>query len=457
MAKTKLENGIRVNLDTGMPVPASTERQGQALSKLTPSVISSAELTPEKDFTIPTAPPLSLGAGLQGQIKAQADQQGLEQSRQEAEKKKITSFDDLASALSGQRGEIERTDSEYTAGGVDTAKAEVTEINQQILAEEEALRRQVERIQTAPGTATAGERDREVQEATRNSIRKQADLSVVQLAKQGRYADAKAVADRAVAVQLEKQRQEIDLKQRVFDENKDMFTLSEQREFETKQKTREREFAMEDFRLKSDYEQKIRQNDPAYKLDLQLKGLQIAETAFKLDQLKNPPVNSGLSSEALERIQKLNATSQEKLVNATDTVDQLTRLKQMIAENDAVTLSNPFDENGRAFQRLATDVADKMARERTGAVVTKEEQGNFKTILGLSLFNRTLAPSEEVNRELDKFINKHTNTQKLIDPSGEIRSYLGQTGVDSEEAYVNSVTSTLTDPVTTYIESLPPK
>lgn len=241
-------------------------------------------LTPTPDFKLPpTATPVQ-AAGLQGQLETQTKGtdtflQDLSTQRQEREKTFASSGNDLMTFLAGQEGKTARTAAEYSkAGGVDSLEAEVKDINQQMLAEQEALRKSVERIQTAPGTATAAERDREVRETERGSLRRQADLAIIQLSKQGRFDSAKAIADRAVAMQLEGQAQELEARKFIYQENKELFTKAEQRQFETELSDRNRKLEMEEFKLKADYEQKIKQSDPAYQLGLQLTKAQIANT-----------------------------------------------------------------------------------------------------------------------------------------------------------------------------------
>lgn len=399
------------------PIPYST-----LTSKDTPADVATPPVPTQAE---------GLGAGIETMANQNKDSytKNLANNAETAKTNADSSFEEYMKSVLGTEGKTSLTDKAYK-GTVDPAQAELNDINNQIIAEQVAVRRRVEKAQKENplGKSAEGIQD-QVDQINRESISKQADLAVIQLSKQGKYDSAIAIADRAVSAQFEQQQLKNEALKLNYERNKDLFTTAEQRAFETAQADRERNLEFEMYKEKKRFDQAIEQNDP-------LRKLQIKEAEIKLAALENPDPN-GLSTETLERITKLPPTSQEKLVNANDTIDQLSRLKTLIAENDAVTLSNPLTEQGRLFQRLATDVADKMARERTGAVVTAEEQGNFKKILGLSFGNRLLEDDAILTSELDKFITKHSQTRKLIDPTGEITAYLGQ--VPIEDSYVNSL------------------
>jgi len=74
----------------------------------------------------------------------------------------------------------------------------------------------------------------------RESLAKQADLSIIQMAVQGRYDSAKEIADRAVAAQFEQQTQATEIAKFDYTENKDLFTKAEQREYDLLFSDRER-------------------------------------------------------------------------------------------------------------------------------------------------------------------------------------------------------------------------
>lgn len=218
------------------------------LPPITPGLVSS-EVRP---LNIPSVPAATGAAALGGTLDTGADQFTQELTRQrEARQQDLGELGSLlVSEMQGAEGEASRTAREFAReGGVDDLSVELSDINNQILQEQVALQRQIERIEKNPEGKLAGAIDADIQKAERESIRKRADLSVVQMGIQGRYDSAKAIADRAVAVQVEQQKQRLDTLSFIYNENKDLFTTAEQREFETKQADRERAFEAEERNL----------------------------------------------------------------------------------------------------------------------------------------------------------------------------------------------------------------
>lgn len=151
------------------------------------------------------------------------------------------------------------------------------------------------------------------------------------------------------------------------------------------------------------------------------------DAAYKSAQIKKMKVElAAMSSNNVpSEIKKLDNTQRVDLQNARTTTQQLERLKEIVSSNsDMKTFLKKGSPEAREFSRLSKDVVDKMARERTGAVVGKDEQAAFEKIMGLGFFNAVTSSDEEINKTLDGFISQHDQTQQLIDPSGEIRGFL---------------------------------
>lgn len=388
------------------------------------------------DFTPPK--PATEAAGASAAIASNTDAftADLAERAKQRETADQDAFSQYLNSVLSSPGETELQDKAYRST-VDPAEAELKDINQQILAEQQALQRRQEALDKNANGMLASGLAIEKERIQTDSIRKQADLSVIQLAKQGKYDSAKQIADRAVAAQFERQKTINDAMRLNYERNKDLFTQAEQRLFETKQGDRERKLEMEAFKEKSRYDQMLKQSDPMYELDLRLKSAAASEAEYKLEVLTNPPPGSA-DPVTLEAIGKLTDKGRETITATTDTITQLKRIQELVANNSVADLNNPTSEAGRLFQRLSTDVADKMARERTGAVVTKEENGNFKKILGLGLLAQITATPEEISSELDFFIRKHESAATLYDPAGKIRGYLSDT-VSSEDTYLDAV------------------
>lgn len=214
--------------------------------------ITSSSIASSKGFTIPDVPPATQASGMMGEIEAQADaftQEKIDR-RKQTEAVMQSQSTDIQSLLSQMRGEAGLTTEAYDTAGVNQAENELNDINQQIRAEQRALQNRVRSIEEKGGGLQGGVQA-EIGNIERESLRKQADLYVIQQGVQGKYDSAKSIADRAVNAYLEKQKIELDARMFMYQENKDLFTKAEQREFETVQADRERAFKREEAELKT--------------------------------------------------------------------------------------------------------------------------------------------------------------------------------------------------------------
>lgn len=228
-----------------------------------PTTLTSQSLTPQPAVTIKPAAPATQAAGFQGYMGATSAQ--IEQERQQKDASKSDFLNSIFSAdtESGLQGKF------YDTYGVDQADLDLKDINNQILSEQVSARHQIEALQRSNPQGLGAEviADK-IDDINRASISKQADLAVIQLSKQGRYDSAKAVADRAVSAIMEQQRNKQAALKFNYEENRDAFDKDEQRAFETAQKERDRELDNQEYRLRAQFDQTLKQNDPLYKAQL---------------------------------------------------------------------------------------------------------------------------------------------------------------------------------------------
>lgn len=250
--KTRLENGVRVNIADNTLASPSTDTQAKALANLS-TAITLDDLKPVKPMTAPVQPPNTGATSLLGAIESSTNQftENLKLKREAAQKPYEDIRSLFADELAGQKGEVSRTAKEYSReGGVDTIQTELDDINTQIRNEQRALTNELRRLEKNPQGLFGGALNDAMDDAERKSLQKQADLSVIQQGIQGRFDSAKAIADRAVAAQLEGQKNRLNTLQFLYSEYKDDFTKAEQREFETAQNDRERALNREEEQLK---------------------------------------------------------------------------------------------------------------------------------------------------------------------------------------------------------------
>lgn len=217
-------------------VLATSMKAGQPIPKVTtPTAITSDSLKPVTPINLTQPQPSTAVDGLGGVVQANADAftANLAEQKKATETTKKSSLDAYIEALKTQQSQTQMEDTAYSQkGGADDLQKELNDINAQINAEIQSNRRQTEAIQKAGGQSKA-QVDAQVANINRESIAKQADLSVIQMAKQGQYDSAKAIADRAVRAKFEQQKLYNEALKFNYEENKELFTKAEQREFDT--------------------------------------------------------------------------------------------------------------------------------------------------------------------------------------------------------------------------------
>lgn len=225
--------------------------QGTPSNLVAPTnTINSEQLAPTTGLELPkTKPTPTVATGLNASIETQT-QDYKDQATKDAETEAKTSRDELTTLIKSSIGETGLTDTAYREEGVDTAKKELNDINNQIISEQVANRRRIEQIEkNAPGGLVSGVQS-EVNRVNRESVAKQADLAVIQMAKQNNYFGAKEIADRSVQAKMEEQRQNIDLLKFIYDENKADFTKADDRAYQAMISKKEREADKEEAELK---------------------------------------------------------------------------------------------------------------------------------------------------------------------------------------------------------------
>lgn len=248
---TKQKDGYRASYDsaTGVATPITAP----VTTPVSPTAITADSLKPVTPFKVTPATPATQSVGLQGEIQTNVDTfaNDLAEQKKTAETNLKASKDPLQAYIASLQSTSALTDTAYKQkGGVDDTQKELNDINSQINAEIQSERRRQEALDKNPQGLFGGALEQEKARINRESIAKQADLSVIQLARQGRYDSAKSIADRAVTAKFEQQKLNLDALKFNYQENKDLFTKAEQRQFETMQNDRERKLNQEEANLK---------------------------------------------------------------------------------------------------------------------------------------------------------------------------------------------------------------
>lgn len=211
------------------------------------TTLSSSSLAPQKDVVLPDPKPNTANAGLQGTLEGVPDAftASLEADKKAQEKNTVNTLEDYISALGNAQGYSGFLNEEEQKAGVDQFKTELNDINDQIRREQRALDLTIREIEKNPEGKFGGAVQQDIEKARSESLQRQADLAIVQLAAQGKYDSAKAIADRAATARFEQEENKLEARKFFYQENKDLFDKADQRLFETQLSDRERVLANE--------------------------------------------------------------------------------------------------------------------------------------------------------------------------------------------------------------------
>lgn len=212
----------------------------------TPGPITTATLAPTTPMKLGEPTPATQATGMMEEFADTNDTytRDLEAKAEALNAPAKTAFADYLSQLQNAKGQTQLTSEAYAQeGGVDAITPELNDINDKIRREQLNMRRRTEAIQAGGGLKIGAAS--EIANIERESFAKQADLSIIQLAVQGRYDSAKEIADRAVTAQFEQQANDLAILKFNYEENKELFTKAEQRAFEAAQGDRERKLTEE--------------------------------------------------------------------------------------------------------------------------------------------------------------------------------------------------------------------
>ena len=220
-----------------------------------PTTITTGSMAPVTPMNLATPTPLTGADGLLGSVQSGAASFQTDLQQKTAQQQKVdelqaktdTSKKTFMQKYFGTSGEVAKTDKEYSKT-VDPIEKELDAINKEIFDEEQALRRQIEGLDKQQGTIE--QKNQIAYDMKKESAKYQADLYVKQLGIQGRYDSAKRIADRKIAVELEQEKRDLEILKFDYEENKELFTKEEQRQFEQAQSDRERALNAKEAKMK---------------------------------------------------------------------------------------------------------------------------------------------------------------------------------------------------------------
>lgn len=420
---TLLPNETIIGTRTNTPSSFTAGTQ----ATITPQGITPTQLANIPNKTTPVQATL-LGADLATNQANQTAQQ-IVPGLSEAEKARTQSLQALIEQITGQKTQTQLQAENY--GAVDTAQQELNDINNQILTEQNAQRRREEAL-ASTGDLTAEQAQQKINETKRQSISKQADLSIIQMAKQNNYATAKEIADRKVQAQIESDKLKLDTLQFIYNENKELFNKKEQRQFEVAQAERER--------LLNKQEKELTQIN-----DLALNALQNgASTSIvqKMQQAKTIAEATKIGGQFVGKLDRLVKESQIRENNAqTAKLNREAQIDSGLSSNNVASLqayANEFAQTGKVpsptdLAKVGVTVAQvtqyaKQIPKQTGAIL---DRNTGVTPSGVSAAQIDgIQALYDVRTKLARM--KQLDKDRVKGISGGIVSKLTGTGIESE-------------------------
>lgn len=170
-----------------------------------------------------------------------------------------------------------------------------------------------------------------------------------------------------------------------------------------------------------------------YDAELYGKYLSNAVAQKELDALSTPPDPTVVPEETLKAVNDLTDGQRTAITGSRETINEINRMIALVETAGDMSLLTKATEEGREFLRLRKNVVDKLARQRTGAVVGVDEEKTFKDILGVGVFDLIAKDDEEVINGLKKFRTPHEESLNLNDPTGTVRNFLDSSKVGDDE------------------------
>lgn len=254
--------------------------------KTNPSLIS---ISPTPTSTSAVGLSSEISSRMKSDIETQTALDTEKAKRAEIVAEQKTAFqkakDSLLGFMGGTKGKTAVTDEAYSTTNelgttVDETSKKLKDINAKINAVDIRTNEEIKALEASHGGMLESGFN-----ATRNNIIKRgatekADLYIEKLFAQGDYDSAKEIADRKVDMILEEDKMTLDKLQFDYNENKELFTKEEQRQFETDQKERDRAYEDRKTELKNVQELAIdakRNGAPDSVVSLMLKSGNVQE------------------------------------------------------------------------------------------------------------------------------------------------------------------------------------
>lgn len=443
METTKNNTSTKPQLNARGGIDRQSSRESSGLvssgstgsgSQLMQPVITAEALAPTPTPVLaPEKTPVQT-ASMLGNLQSATDSytQGLKDKAATDDVGRATALDAYLNAQKSARGVTSMQNDAYAvSGGVNDITPELNDINDRIRQEQRGLDL-AKRAVTEKGGGLKSGAAAELSNLERVSLQKQADLSIIQMAVQGRYDSAKEIADRAVSARFEQQQNDLDVARFNYTENKDLFTKSEQRAFESEQADRERKLTEERENANAIYDLGIKaQQDgaPAGVVERML----AAKTKQEAAAIGGSYIGA-LDREAKRSQLYTNSLQQQKLLaelNPTNDVadGDLVAYAQQFADSGKLPSVSELKQSGLSISQV-TEYA-KQSPKQDGAILSSST----------GIKSSSLSPAQEDGIAALYDIRKKTAELKLLDEErqkGLTSAVIGKTfGSQDQQKYVD--------------------
>lgn len=207
------------------------------------NVIDAERLSSNQSLTIPQAPEPD-GGDVVDSVVAESRmtaQQQVSQAKDQAETATAESKSQLQGRISEMLGlQQERARQEEDAG-IPKLSQEIADITSQIEGKEHAFRRRIEELQRQPGL-TKDQVNARVSDLQRRTAFELADLSIIQNARLRNMEALQTSIDRRISLAMEGLQFQLQFDKMFYEENRNALTKQEDREFQLRIQTEEREY-----------------------------------------------------------------------------------------------------------------------------------------------------------------------------------------------------------------------
>ena len=339
--------------------------------------------TKPTQFSLPERKQNIAGAGLQGMVETQPKQSDAPSSTTADQ-----SFADYMGALMGQTTETSAASQAYKEQGVNDLQQKLDSYDTQLEMEQNALRNKQKRIQeNSAGMSTQAIQD-ELNRAESESLWKQANISVVRSGVARDFSRAKAIADSAVEMQMEQQKNAIEARKLAYERNQGLFDKAEQRAFDAKIKEDERKYQEERAQLQeiSDISLLVQEKGADGAL---VSSIRSAKTVAEAQSIA-----SSFLSPIIQNERSLDTQYRQAQIYGAQLDNKLTQAKIQELNQQNTGQGVAFSENGVQIQPTAPPKAPTVAEQQSLVFFTRMKEAvdnldNIETsIRSLGLFDQ---------------------------------------------------------------------